>query len=70
MSCLEASPRRHSTPDPQRSDDDLIAYTLIRTWALLSGRSLRRDVPVDQLSEHELIEFWADSLISEEGAHA
>jgi hypothetical protein len=70
MSCLAASPRRHSAPDPQRSDDDLIAYTLIRTWALLSGRSLRRDVPVDQLSEHELIEFWADSLISEEGAHA
>ena len=68
MSCGTASTRRPNELDPQRSDDELIAYTLIRTWALLSGRSLRRDVPIDQLSEHELIEFWADALTSEERA--
>jgi hypothetical protein len=70
MSCLAASSRRHSALDPQRSDDELIAYTLIRTWTLLSGRSLRHDVPADQLSERELIEFWADSPASKEAAGA
>jgi hypothetical protein len=66
MSCLAASPRRHHALDPQHSDDDLIAYTLIRIRALTTGRALRRDVPIDQLSEEELIEFWADSLTAGE----
>jgi hypothetical protein len=69
MSCIVASARRPDALDPQRSNDELIAFTLIRTWALLSGRSLRR-VPVDQLSEDELIEFWADSVTSGEEAGA
>jgi hypothetical protein len=31
MSCPDASPRRHSARDPQRSADDLIADTMVRT---------------------------------------
>ncbi|HEX6469889.1 MAG TPA: hypothetical protein VF069_12400 [Streptosporangiaceae bacterium] len=62
--------RRADALDPQRSNDELIAFTLIRTWALISGRSLRRDVALDQLSEDELIDFWADSLTSGEDAGA
>jgi hypothetical protein len=66
MSCIVASLSLPGAPDPQRSNDELIAFTLIRTWALVTGRSLRRDVPVDQLSEDELIDFWADPLTSGE----
>lgn len=54
-------------PDPRRSDDELIAYMLIRIWALMTGRSMRRDVSPDRLSEDELIDFWADPLIEQEG---
>jgi hypothetical protein len=57
---------RLSAPDPQRSDDELIAYMLIRIWALATGRTLRRDVPPEQLSEEELIDFWADPLTEQE----
>ena len=42
------------------SNDDLIAFVLISTWALATGRRLRADVPPQQLTERELIDFWAD----------
>ena len=60
-------PEPLSVPDPRRSDDELIAYMLIRIWALMTGRSMRRDVSPDRLSEEELIDFWADPLIEQEG---
>jgi hypothetical protein len=41
------------------SDDDLLALTLFSTWTVLTGRTLR-DVPPDELTEEELIEFWED----------
>jgi hypothetical protein len=73
MPCLTAppaaggpQPRRANTPDPQRSDDELIAFMLIRIWALTTGRTLRRDVPPDQLSAEELIDFWADPATEQE----
>jgi hypothetical protein len=73
MPCLTAPPaaggprpRSANAPDPQRSDDELIAYMLIRIWALFTGRTLRRDVPPDQLSEEELIDFWADPATEQE----
>lgn len=69
MSCLTACPSGHRALDPQRSDDELIAYTLIWTWALITGRSPRHDVPIDQLDERELLEFWADPLTAGEGSH-
>jgi hypothetical protein len=73
MPCLTApptagspSPRRVNGPDPQRSDDEHIAYMLIRIWALTTGRTLRSDVPPDQLSAEELIDFWADPATEQE----
>jgi hypothetical protein len=55
---------------PGEPDDDLLAALLIRMWALASGRSLRRDVPATQLSEEELINFWADDMSPPTGRHA
>jgi hypothetical protein len=47
-----------------RSDDELIAYLLIRTWMLNTGRVLRSDVPPHDLTEQELVDFWADGLMT------
>jgi hypothetical protein len=55
---------------PSGDDDDLLAKVLISMWALASGRFLRRGVRPDQLSEEELIEFWADDMTPASGRHA
>jgi len=55
---------------PDDSGDEFLAALLIRMWALASGRTLRRDVPPDQLSPEELIAFWADDLTPQAGRHA
>jgi hypothetical protein len=54
--------------DPE--GDEVLAAVLIRMWTLASGRTLRRDVPPDQLSVDELIAFWADDLTPPSGRHA
>jgi len=41
-------------------DDELLAQLFIHTWTLLTGRMLRSDVPPPELTEQELIDFWAD----------
>jgi hypothetical protein len=41
-------------------EDALLARVLITSWSLASGRTLRSDVPPQQLTEDELIAFWAD----------
>jgi hypothetical protein len=41
-------------------NDDLVAFLLISTWALATGRRLRSDVPPGELTERELIDFWSD----------
>ena len=41
-----------------------MAFLLIHTWMLATGRILRSDVPPAQLSEDELIAFWADDHIA------
>lgn len=51
-------------------DDEFLAAVLIHMWALASGRTLRRDVPPDQLSDEELIDFWADDMTPPSGRHA
>ena len=43
-------------------DDRHLAAMYICLWSLKSGRRLRDDVPPEQLSEDELIAFWADDL--------
>ncbi len=59
-----------SLPSLGAGEDDLLAAILIRMWALASGRVLPRNVRPDQLSEEELITFWADDLSQAVGRHA
>ncbi len=47
-----------------QAEENLLAFLLIHTWTLTTGRILRSDVPPAQLSEDELIAFWADDHIS------
>ena len=65
------APPAGSRPEacPGDPDDDLLAALLIRMWTLASGRSLRRDIPPGQLSEQELISFWADDMRPPAGRH-
>jgi hypothetical protein len=46
--------------DFHSADDDLLALTLLSTWSVLTGRTLRA-VPPDELTMAELIEFWAEA---------
>jgi hypothetical protein len=55
---------------PGDPGDEVLAAILIRMWALASGRTLRCDVPPDQLSAEELIAFWADDMTPSAGRHA
>ena len=64
------SPQPHSGTQPDDPGDEVLAAVLIRMWALASGRTLPRDVPPDQLSAEELIDFWADDMNPESGRHA
>lgn len=64
------SPEQRPVTAPEEPGDEFLAAVLIRMWALASGRILRRDVPPDQLSAEELIEFWADDLTPPSGRHA
>ena len=68
--------RRESTLPPEcaimsafgqsgRSDDDILALTVITIWATRSGRMLRA-VPISELSAEELVSFWADDLMEEQ----
>jgi len=57
-------------PGDGPDSDDSLAAVLIAMWSLTSGRTLRRDVRPDQLTEHELISFWADDMAPAPGRHA
>jgi len=59
-----------SRRSPRTADDDFLANLLVRMWELESGHSLPRNVRPDQLSEEELIGFWADDLEPAAGHHA
>lgn len=52
------------------SDEERLAWLLVRMWSLASGRTVRADVPPDQLTEEELIGFWADDFTVPSGRHA
>jgi hypothetical protein len=63
--------RRAAAPNPAAArDDSLLAAMYMRMWALASDRPLPRDVPPSELSEEELISFWADDFERAEGRHA
>jgi hypothetical protein len=58
--------RRQSGHFPQAGPDDhAIALALTTVWAIRTGRRLR-PVPVSELSEQELVAFWADDQIGED----
>ncbi|GAA2626645.1 hypothetical protein GCM10010411_74520 [Actinomadura fulvescens] len=42
-----------------RSEDELMVMLLVTTWRVHTGRTLR-PAPIDQLTDTELIDFWAD----------
>lgn len=60
---------RDPEPAPDANDQQL-ARVLICMWSLASGRRLRLDVGLDQLTEDELIAFWADDFTMPSGRHA
>jgi hypothetical protein len=63
ITVLGTLPARLSTPRHSYAGDEedaLLARVLITSWSLASGRTLRSDVPPQQLTEDELIAFWAD----------
>lgn len=49
----------HKITRPTASEDDLLAFILICTWALSTGRSFP-DVPPRDMTEQQLIDFWAE----------
>lgn len=51
-------------------DDSFLAALYMRMWALASGRPLPRDVPPGELTEEELVSFWADDFSQRTGRHA
>lgn len=51
---------------PPVSHDEFVARLLIDIWTLATGRTLR-DVPPQELSAEELIEFWSDDHLEAEG---
>jgi hypothetical protein len=63
------SPEPRTAIVPDEPGDEFLAAVLVRMWALASGRVLRRDVPPDQLSAEELIDFWADDMTPPSGRH-
>jgi hypothetical protein len=63
--------RRATAGNPAGARDDiLLAALYVRMWALASGRPLPRNVPPGELSEEELISFWADDFGQPGGRHA
>lgn len=60
----------YSAGDASIAGDDILAAMYVRMWSLASGRRLRSDVRPDQLSEEELITFWADDLSPAYGRHS
>ena len=53
-----------------QDDDERFARVLIASWTLLTGRTLRADVPPYLVSEEELISFWADDQMTADATPA
>jgi hypothetical protein len=53
---------------PPLSHDEFVARLLVDIWTLATGRTLRGDVPPDELTTEELINFWADDHLDAEAA--
>lgn len=66
--CANAAQMRDA--HEESAGDDELAALYVRMWSLASGRRLRPGVRPDQLTEGELIAFWADDMTSRSGRHA
>lgn len=62
--------RAMGTRPAPSADDEQLAGLLVRMWSLASGRRPRPGVRPDELTEDELIAFWADDLTPVSGRHA
>ena len=51
---------------PPLSHDEFVARLLVDIWTLATGRTLR-DVPPDELTAEELIDFWSDDHLDTDG---
>lgn len=58
------------SPADSGQNDDELAALLVRMWSLASGRSLPSGVRPADLTEQELLDFWADDLSPAHGRHA
>ena len=60
-----------SSPAADSTDDDFLAALYVRMWSLASGRELPRGIPPCQLPAEQLVNFWADELVTATpGRHA
>lgn len=50
--------------------DDELASLLVRMWSLASGRSLPPGTRPADLTEQQLLDFWADDFSPTHGRHA
>ncbi|WP_067829142.1 hypothetical protein [Actinomadura kijaniata] len=55
--------RSWGSPSAPRSEQEHLALLLMAIWALRTGRPLPPGTPAD-LSEDELVEFWADPALA------
>ncbi|TDD62600.1 hypothetical protein [Actinomadura rubrisoli] len=59
---------RHAGPAaPRFGDDDLLLFLLTSTWELRTARPAPA-LPLSELTEDELIEFWSDPADAEPSA--
>lgn len=50
---------RRKVTRPSAAEDDLLAFILVCTWTLATGRDFPEAAPRD-MTEQQLIDFWAD----------
>jgi hypothetical protein len=67
---LPADCRAEAGKPAGSGDDSLLAALYMRMWAMASGRPLPRDVPPGELTEEELLAFWADDFRQHAARHA
>lgn len=59
-----------AAPHPAGEDDGTLTAMYLRMWSLATGRRLRPGVRLEDLTEDELVGFWADDLAPVSGRHA
>jgi hypothetical protein len=68
--CAAAQDPCPSRSAPLDEDDGTLAAMYLRMWSLATGRRLPPGVRLEDLTEDELVGFWADDLSPVSGRHA